>query len=130
MPETRPSPVDVVRAFLAAMAKKDYDTGLAYVSDDCEYDNVPLGKVFGPAGVRGVLEPFFAPTLENEFVIRRQVADGPVVFMERLDRHRLADGWVELPVTGVWEVHDGRITLWHDYFDAPTILNVWPAPGS
>ena len=50
--------------------------------------------------------------------------------MERLDRHRLAGGRVELPVTGVWEVHDGRITLWHDYFDAPTILSVWPAPGS
>ncbi|WP_411286753.1 limonene-1,2-epoxide hydrolase family protein [Phenylobacterium sp.] len=31
-------------------------------------------------------------------------------------------------MTGVWEVRDGRITLWRDYFDAATILNVWPAP--
>jgi limonene-1,2-epoxide hydrolase len=76
--------------------------------------------------MRGLLEPFFAPTLENEFIIRHEVASGPVVFIERLDRHRLATGWVELPVTGVFEVHDGRITLWHDYFDVATIMNAWP----
>lgn len=130
MVSTPPSPIDVVKTFMAAMAKKDFDTALPYVSDNCEYDNAPLAKVYGPAGVRGVLEPFFAPTLENEFIILRAVADGPVVFMERLDRHRLASGWVELPVTGVWEVHDGRITLWHDYFDANTLLKAWPTPAA
>ncbi|MFN7399070.1 MAG: limonene-1,2-epoxide hydrolase family protein [Sandaracinobacter sp.] len=55
----------------------------------------------------------------------RQWADstgGPT----RLDRHRLATGWVELPVTGVYEVHDGRITYWRDYFDLATIMAHWP----
>ena len=85
--------------------------------------------------MRGALEPFFAfaPTLANELVVIRAAADGPVVFTERLDRHRLPSGWVELPVTGVWEVHDGRITVWHEYFDAPTLMNImkaWPAPLS
>jgi limonene-1,2-epoxide hydrolase len=61
--------------------------------------------------------------LENRFIVHRAVADGPVVVMERLDRHRLASGWIELPVTGVFEVHGGRITVWHDYFDAATIQN-------
>ena len=101
------SPLETIKAFTDAIAVKDYDTAFAYVSDDCEYDNVPLGAVRGPAAMRAVLEPFFAPTLENEFVIRRQLADGPLVFLERLDRHRLATGWVELPVTGILEVHDG-----------------------
>ena len=127
MPATANAPIEVVKAVLAAMAVKDYDAALPYLAETCEYDNVPLSKVYGPAGVRSVLEPFFAPTLENEFIIRRELVDGPVVIMERLDRHRLADGWVELPVMGVWEVHDGRITLWRDYFDAQTILKAWPA---
>lgn len=118
--ETR-QPVDVIRAFLAAMAKLDYDTAMTYVSDDCEYVNVPIMTVHGPAGIRSVLEPFFAPTLENEWIIKATASDGPVVFMERLDRHRLPNGWAELPVTGVFEVHDGRITSWRDYFDLPTI---------
>jgi len=120
------SPIDVVRAFLAAMEQLNFDAALALVSDNCEYTNVPLGTVHGPAGIRSVLEPFFAPTLENVFGVLREASAGPVVFMERLDRHRLADKWVELPVTGVWEVHDGRITLWREYFDAPTLLSHWP----
>jgi len=120
------SPIDVVRAFLAAMEQLNFDAALALVSDNCEYTNLPLGTVHGPAGIRSVLEPFFAPTLENVFGVLREASAGPVVFMERLDRHRLADKWVELPVTGVWEVHDGRITLWREYFDAPTLLSHWP----
>ena len=91
---------------------------------------MPLGKVTGPAGVRGVLEPFFAPTLANEFIILRELTDGKRVFLERLDRHQLKTGWVELPVAGVFEVENGQITVWHDYFDAATIMSKWPvAPG-
>jgi hypothetical protein len=41
--------------------------------------------------------------------------------MERLDRHQLPKGWVELPVTGVFTVDDGLITSWHDSFDDATI---------
>jgi limonene-1,2-epoxide hydrolase len=129
MPDSH-APIAIVKSFLNAMARKDYDRGLAMVSDHCEYDNVPIGKVRGKDAIRGVLEPFFAPTLENEFVFRREVADGRTVFIERLDRHHLADRWVELPVTGVFEVNDGLITLWRDYFDAATIISVWPAPPS
>lgn len=129
MPDTE-SPIAIVKSFLNTMARKDYDRGLTMVSDDCEYDNVPLGKVHGKEAIRGVLEPFFAPTLQNEFVFRRELSDAQMVFIERLDRHRLADRWVELPVTGVFEVNDGLITLWRDYFDAATIVSVWPTPPS
>jgi limonene-1,2-epoxide hydrolase len=126
-PMTR-SPVETVRRFLKAMEALDYDAGLKLVADDCAYTNPPpLGTVHGPAGIRAVLEPFFAPTLENDFQILREASAGPVVFLERLDRHRLADKWVELPVTGVFEVRDGKITYWRDYFDAQTILSQWPA---
>ncbi len=107
---------------MAAMTDLEYDTALGFIAPDCEYDNVPIGKVVGPEGVRAVLEPFFAPTLENEFRILRTATAGPLVFLERLDRHRLATGWVELPVTGVFEVHDGLITLYRDYFDLNTII--------
>jgi limonene-1,2-epoxide hydrolase len=122
------TPAEVVNAFMKAFAADDYDTALSYIAPDCEYSNMPEGmpKVRGPEGVRAVLGPFFAPSLENEFIILRQVADGSVVMSERLDRHRLATGWVELPVTGVYEVHDGLITVWRDYFDAATILSKWP----
>lgn len=122
------TPTETVRQFLTAMERLDYDAGLALVAADCAYINPPpLGAVQGPAGIRAVLEPFFAPTLENDFQILREASAGAVVMLERLDRHRLSDKWVELPVTGVFEVHGGRITYWRDYFDAATILSQWPA---
>ena len=123
------TPMETINAFMAAMAVGDYDTALKYIAPNCEYDNVPMGKVYGPEGVRAVLEPFFTPTIKNELNVLRAVADGPVVFLERLDRHLLETGWVELPVTGVFEVHDGLITLYRDYFDLNTIMSKWPAPA-
>jgi limonene-1,2-epoxide hydrolase len=121
-------PRAVVNAFMKAFEKLDYDAACAMIAEDCEYTNMPAGMatVVGPVGVRAVLEPFFAPTLENEFRILRCLTDGNTVINERLDRHRLPDKWVELPVVGVFEVKDGLITLWRDYFDLPSILNEWP----
>lgn len=85
------SPLDVVRRFMALMEPLDYDAALKLMSGSVEYINPPpIGAVRGPEGVRAVLEPFFAPTLENQLKILRAAAAGPVVFVERLDRHRLA----------------------------------------
>lgn len=121
-------PLGIVKEFMKTMEALDFDRAETMLSADCAYINPPpIGPVTGPAGMRSVLEPFFAPTFENEFRILRAAVDGPVVMLERLDRHRLADKWVELPVTGVFEVHDGQITYWRDYFDAATILAQWPA---
>jgi limonene-1,2-epoxide hydrolase len=118
------SPIEIVRTFLLAMEKMDMDAGVKYIADQCEYTNpAPIGTVYGPAGVRAVLGPFSAPISENEFIIKREVADGPVVFVERLDRHRIAGNWVELPVNAVFEVHNGLITVWHEYFDSATLQN-------
>ncbi|MCA1917544.1 limonene-1,2-epoxide hydrolase family protein [Methanospirillum hungatei] len=117
------SPIEVVRAFFDEMSKLDFDTALVYISDDCEYENLPMpdSKVIGPAGIRAILEPFFAQTIENEFIVIREAAQGQVVFIERRDRHLLSNGWIELPVTGVFEVQNGFITVWREYFNFPTI---------
>ncbi|MCU0260502.1 MAG: nuclear transport factor 2 family protein [Ilumatobacteraceae bacterium] len=119
-----PVELATVEAFLDAFAVMDFDTALALLAQDVEYTNVPIGTVRGHAGVRQVLEPFFAPIHENEFVHLRQAATGPVVFVERLDRHRLDHGWRELPVNSVFEVHDGVITVWRDYFDLATAAKI------
>ena len=128
MPAPPSSPLDVVRIFMKLMEPLNYDEALKHVSDDCAYINPPpLGTVRGPAGIRAVLEPFFGPTRENEFRVLRAAENGSVVILERLDRHLFGDRWVELPVTGVYEVHDGKITYWRDYFDMPTIMSQLPA---
>jgi limonene-1,2-epoxide hydrolase len=121
------SPIEVVKAYMTAMEKMDFDTGLKYVAENCEYTNGPMGTLHGPAGVRAMLEPFFAPIAENQFIIHREAVAGNVVFLERLDRHLLAGKWIELPVNSVFEVQNGLITVWHEYFDAATIQSQLPA---
>jgi limonene-1,2-epoxide hydrolase len=109
------------------MEPLNYDEALKLIAPNCEYTNPPpIGTVHGPAGVRAVLEPFFGPTSENEFRVLRESTSGHVVFLERLDRHLFGKKWVELPVTGVYEVHNGLITYWRDYYDAPTIMSQLP----
>ncbi|MFO6447297.1 limonene-1,2-epoxide hydrolase family protein [Erythrobacter sp. NE805] len=121
-----PDLLAIVRTVIDAVAAKDYDTALAYFADDCEYTNLPMGSVTGPAGVRATLEPFFAPTTANELIVLRSAVEGETVFTERLDRHRIARGWVELPVTGVFVFRDGKIAVWREYFDLGTLLRQWP----
>ncbi|HYN33274.1 MAG TPA: limonene-1,2-epoxide hydrolase family protein [Ilumatobacteraceae bacterium] len=123
-------PTEVVEAFLDAFAAMDFDTALTFLSDDVEYTNIPIGTVYGHWGVRQVLEPFFAPIRENEFLISRRAASGEVVFIERLDRHRLDFGWRELPVNSVFEVHDGKVTVWRDYFDLATAAKIHDADAA
>jgi limonene-1,2-epoxide hydrolase len=123
------TPLAVVRAYLREMEAMNFEEGVKHIADDAEYANMMMPTVRGPAGVRAALEPFFAPVVRNEFVILREVVNGNVVFVERLDRHLLKTGWVELPVTGVFEVKDGKIAIWREYFDLATIQSNWPAPN-
>jgi limonene-1,2-epoxide hydrolase len=116
-----------VKTVIQAIAVKDYDTALAHFTDDCEYTNLPMGSVTGPAAILSVLEPFFAPTLSNELIILRSAAEGDTVFTERLDRHQIDTGWAELPVNGVFVFRDGKIAVWREYFDLGTLLRQWPA---
>ncbi|MGD9703528.1 MAG: limonene-1,2-epoxide hydrolase family protein [Acidimicrobiia bacterium] len=118
------APLQTVEAFLDAFAVMDFARALSFLADDVEYTNIPLLTVHGHAGVREVLEPFSAGIHENEFLLLRKATSGPVVFLERLDRHRLDHGWRELPVNSVFEVHNGKITVWRDYFDAATAAKI------
>lgn len=111
----------VVLDFFRSFEGNDVEEAVQFVADDLEYVNVPFGfeagTVIGPDGMRAVLVPAFAGVIRNEFVVRSTAVAGDTVFVERLDRHQLPNGWVELPVTGVFGVRDGKITHWRDYFD-------------
>jgi limonene-1,2-epoxide hydrolase len=111
------TPAETVNAFIAAIEANDLDAALTFVDDDVEYDNVPMGKVHGPEAIRQTLAPMLGAASTIEWVVHRQAAEGPLVFNERLDRFEMPNGWIEVAVNGVWEVHDGKITLWRDYFD-------------
>ena len=57
-----------------------------------------------------------------EVKFHRVAADGSAVLTERTDALIFGPLRVQFWVCGVFEVHDGRITLWRDYFDVLDIL--------
>ena len=126
---------ELVREFISALTKKDIEAAAAMVSADFEYDNVPIGKAFGPQGLRDTLTGFFSMLDDIDWQVIRQVstgdADHGTVLNERDDRALIAGTWYSLPVAGVFETRDGRITLWRDYFDQPTLMKMMGAgrPG-
>jgi len=52
-----------------------------------------------------------------EVKIHRIAADGAAVLTERTDALIIGPLRLQFWVCGVFEVHNGRITLWRDYFD-------------
>ena len=112
------SPEEVVTALIRACEARDLDAVAVLVTDDIEYDNVPIGKVFGPEGVRRVLSGGVSEAASQvEWVIHRQVASGDTVMNERTDRFLVDDKWIEISIAAVFEVHGDRVSLWRDYFD-------------
>ena len=43
-----------------------------------------------------------------------------MVIVERLDRTEVGDIKVDLPCCGVFEMEEGKIKIWRDYFDKGT----------
>jgi len=120
------TPLEIVNTFLAAAAKRDYDSALPLLAEDIEYQNMPIAAVHGREAVKEQLEFLMATTEDGEWLVERELADGDLVMNERVDRFLIDGKWAELPVAGVFVVRDGRIKLWRDYFDLQTIMSQLP----
>ena len=125
------TPDSLVREFTALLAAKNIDAACAMITDDCEYDNVPIGKAFGPDGLRNTLSGFFQLCDSLDWEIIRQSATGDinnaVVLNERVDRFVIKGETHELLVAGVYEIRNGKIILWRDYFDQSGLMNALAA---
>lgn len=117
---------DVIRSFCEAWERRDTDEIVSYFTEDCVYHNIPVDPVTGHDGVRGVLEMFVPPSKAITFEVLNIVASGDLVFTERVDRFEMDHGTVELPVAGVFELRDGKIAAWRDYFDLQTFMGQMP----
>ena len=107
----------VVNDFIAAIGNKDEATAMALVADDCYYDNVPVGSMTGKDKMAEFLAPMFRSKGPVEFEILRQSAAGNIVMNERIDKFQAKGRDIAIPVAGVFEVNEGLITFWRDYFD-------------
>lgn len=116
------SPIDVVRRFCAAWSDDATVDELAeFFTDNAVYLNIPMAPVTGrdeiAKNIATVIRPGAPGISSIDFRVINIAADGPVVMTERVDVFTLAGRTFELPVMGTFEVTDGRISAWRDYFD-------------
>ncbi len=127
------TPDSLVRSFISALSNRDIDTAATMVSEGFEYDNVPIGKAHGAEGLRSTLKGFFGMLEDIDWEIMRQTSSGDLdrgtVLNERDDRVKIAGEWRTLPVCGVFEIENGKIVLWRDYFDRATLMTVMGTGG-
>jgi limonene-1,2-epoxide hydrolase len=120
-------PIDIVQRFCDAWGRKDLDEIVAFFSDDAVYHNIPLAPVVGPDQIRATIEGFSGGVEKIEFIVDNIAADGGTVLTERRDIFTFANGVIDLPVMGTFEVTDGKISAWRDYFDMNQFLSQMPA---
>jgi limonene-1,2-epoxide hydrolase len=112
----------IIRRFIAAWSRLDAKELAGYFTDDGVYHNIPAGPVAGRANVEALIRGFIASWTATEWEIRTLVSAGDVVVAERVDRTRAGAKAVDLPCVGVFEMQDGKIRVWRDYFDMGTYL--------
>ena len=122
------SPIEVVRRFCVAWSEgMGADALTAFFTDDAVYHNIPLAPVRGREAIANNFVTFILPGPPGveglDLRIVNIAVDGPVVLTERVDVFKLPDKSFEIPVMGAFEVTDGKISAWRDYFDLSQVTS-------
>jgi limonene-1,2-epoxide hydrolase len=117
---------DVVAEFCKLWSAPDPDRIAGCFTEDAVYHNIPMQAVHGREAIKEFIAGFLAAFDGIDFQIHRQVSDGGLVMNERTDvMRRKGGGEVALPVMGVFEIVDGKIAAWRDYFDLAAITSAF-----
>ena len=108
--------VKTVETFLNALQEQDFDTAENTLAQNLVYQNVGFPTIYG----RNRAVKLFRSMpgwMGFEVKIHRIAVNGASVLTERTDVLQIGRLRLQFWVCGVFEVHNGRITLWRDYFD-------------
>ena len=120
------APIDIVRRFCDAWGDGDLDALMAFFAGDAVYHNIAVAPVAGVDAIRQTIAGFTAGVDKVAFRVLHIAAAGEVVMTERVDVFDFPSGHVELPVSGTFELRDGKITAWRDYFDMNQFMSQLP----
>lgn len=114
--------IALVTRFCNAWGQHDIDAIFDMLAADCFYHNMPVAPLVGHDEIRPVLTGFFAMAQSIHFeVCAMGVATNGIVLTERVDHFLINDQALALPVMGAFEIVDGKIALWRDYYDQKTL---------
>ena len=108
---------DSVMELIDACNRIDLDAIIDCFTDDAVYHNIPMAKVQGKAAIRETLATIMGDSEAVQWDMLNIADEGGVVLTERVDKFKINGVWAEIPVMGVFEVSDGKVAAWRDYFD-------------
>lgn len=111
------SPEQIVSRFLQALANKDYDTINALLAADLRYTNVSLPTIVGGQRVATLFERLLSRGGGFDVQIHSIAANGDTVMTERTDVIKVGPLHIGFWVCGTFQVQNGQIIVWRDYFD-------------
>ena len=106
----------MIREFLAAWERRDTPYILDCFTADAVYHSIPLTPIVGKEAIEEFVTKF-ADVPPGRLEVRHQVAAGDIVMNERVDYISINGTAVVLPICGVFEIEEGRIKAWREYFD-------------
>ena len=112
----------IVREFIAAWSNLNTDELVGYFTEDGIYHNMPAKPVSGHDDLRDFISAFLASWEKTDWEILNLLAADDIVMVERVDRTLAAGKEVELPCFGIFEMKEGKIAVWRDYFDMQTYI--------
>ncbi len=118
----------IIRDFMVTINANNIDHIMEFFDLYCFYHNVPLEPVTGTEAIREVLMSVLAVSTEVEWTVHNiaETAEGHVM-TERTDAFMMNSKWFRLPVMGIFELENGKITSWRDYFDANQMVQMMTA---
>jgi limonene-1,2-epoxide hydrolase len=81
---------------------------------------MPAASAQGTQAVRKLITSFISPATNVDWEILSIAQSGATVLTERVDRFVINGKDVTLPVMGAFDMRDGKIAAWRDYFDMAT----------
>jgi limonene-1,2-epoxide hydrolase len=110
----------LVRDFITAWSRLNPSELASYFSEDGVYHNMPSEAVVGRDNIERFIAGFIRPWESTDWEVINLLADADIVMVERLDKTVIAGSSLTLPCFGYFELSEGKITLWRDYFDLAT----------
>jgi limonene-1,2-epoxide hydrolase len=112
---------DAVLGLWRALAKRDWESVKTYLADDCIYADMPVGPTLSARGPDDIvkrlkvgLEPLAEYTNQDGVL----VTNGDDAMYEHSETWTWHSGeTASLRFVSVHKVHDGKVTVWKDYWD-------------
>ena len=119
----------VVRGLCGAFELHDAEALRQFFNDDVIYHNIPMDPCVGIEATIAFITGFFAMfeslVIETRYLAVRE----NIVLTERVDTFKLGEKVAALPVMGTFEIRDGKISAWRDYFDMAQITKMLSEDG-